>query len=243
MVVDGILLETEGGIYLSTDEGASWARDTPINILPSLQLPGMKALIKEASNTLIFSTNNGALWSPDTVGIGQETLLSIENVGTDVFLGTLNDGIFLSTNIGTGWKPVNEGLADSTFAILHAHRGELFAVSPSPDFWHTNFWRRPLSDFGISSVAQTPAIPSEIQSYPNPFSQRATITFTSEASGYADVRVVNLLGAEVAHLYSGELSPGEHSFAWDATGFAPGIYECVVRMNGSVRQIPMVLSR
>ena len=55
--------------------------------------------------------------------------------------------------------------------------------------------------------------------------------------------MVNLLGAQVAPLFSGELSAGEHSFAWDASGMLPGMYECVVRMNGQVQQVSMTLIR
>jgi hypothetical protein len=50
------------------------------------------------------------------------------------------------------------------------------------------------------------------------------------------VAMVNILGTEVAHLFSGELSAGEHTFAWDATSLPPGMYECIVQMNGSVQR-------
>ncbi len=84
------------------------------------------------------------------------------------------------------------------------------------------------------------AASADLRSYPNPFSQSATISFSSPESGYADVSVVNLLGVEVARLFSGEMDAGEHSFTWDASGVAPGMYECVVRMNGNVHQIPIL---
>ena len=51
--------------------------------------------------------------------------------------------------------------------------------------------------------------------------------------------VVNLLGSQVVRIFSGELAAGEHSFAWDANGMAPGMYECFVRMNGIVQRIPL----
>ena len=81
-----------------------------------------------------------------------------------------------------------------------------------------------------------------LHSYPNPFSQSSTIQFTPETSGYADVSIVNLLGTEVAHLFSGELAAGEHSFVWsNPTGLPDGMYECLIRMNGQVQTLPMVL--
>ena len=65
-----------------------------------------------------------------------------------------------------------------------------------------------------------------------------------EASGYADVSIVNLLGMQLAHLFSGEVGAGEHSFTWDAAKMtAPrGMYECLVRMNGQVETLPVVVA-
>jgi len=106
-------------------------------------------------------------------------------------------------------------------------------------------WRRPLSDFGISSVAQTPASAKpEIHIYPNPFSQSTQITFTSETPGYAEVSIMNMLGVEVARLLTGELGDGEHSLSWsNPTGLPDGVYECLVRMNGQVQTLPVVLMK
>jgi hypothetical protein len=36
-----------------------------------------------------------------------------------------------------------------------------------------------------------------------------------------------------SHLYSGELAAGEHSFTWSDPGICNGMYECLVRMNGT----------
>jgi len=46
---------------------------------------------------------------------------------------------------------------------------------------------------------------------------------------------------EVARIFTGEIDAGAHLFSWDARGFAPGMYECVVKMNGRVERVPMVL--
>jgi hypothetical protein len=75
--------------------------------------------------------------------------------------------------------------------------------------------------------------------YPNPFSQSTQISFTSQDAGYADISIVNLLGSEVARIFSGELDAGEHSFSWDAGGAAAGMYECVVRAGGEVQRIAL----
>jgi len=59
----------------------------------------------------------------------------------------------------------------------------------------------------------------------------------------ARVTVVNLLGEEVARVFEGALPSGEHSFVWSKPpGLPGGMYECVVQMNGTARQIPIVLA-
>ncbi len=106
--------------------------------------------------------------------------------------------------------------------------------------------------YGDDGVNLQPNHASMLTMYPNPFSQSTQITFTSPTSGYAEVSIVNMLGVEVARLFSGELGAGEHSFEWDAGKDActTGMYECLVRMNGqmddrssAVETLPVVLMR
>jgi hypothetical protein len=99
----------------------------------------------------------------------------------------------------------------------------------------------------VSGFADVPKLATSLvtplTSYPNPFTQSTTITLTTPTSGVAELLVANLLGEEVAHLYDGELGAGEHSFTWNASGFPPGTYWGLVRMNGLTQELPMVLSR
>ncbi len=97
---------------------------------------------------------------------------------------------------------------------------------------------------GDLEVQQPSSVNSNLQIYPNPFSQSTQITFSSQAAGYAEVSIVNMLGVEVARLFSGELGAGEHSFSWsNPTGLPDGTYECLVRMNGKVQTLPVALLR
>ncbi len=55
---------------------------------------------------------------------------------------------------------------------------------------------------------------------------------------------MNLLGVEVARLFSGTLEAGEHSFVWSKPAAMPdGMYECLVRMNGGVERVGMMVLR
>ncbi len=82
----------------------------------------------------------------------------------------------------------------------------------------------------------------QLNAYPNPLSQSATIRFTSAESGVARVTIVNLLGEEVARVFEGTLSAGEHNFQWSKPADLPnGMYECVVEINRRVQQVPMLV--
>ncbi len=81
-----------------------------------------------------------------------------------------------------------------------------------------------------------------IDVYPNPFSQSITISFSSNKRGPGQVTIVNLLGNPVAKLFDGVLDAGEHSFVWDSGTNTPGIYECIVQMNGRANRAAIILS-
>ncbi|MFI5201396.1 MAG: hypothetical protein ACHQNE_03320 [Candidatus Kapaibacterium sp.] len=77
----------------------------------------------------------------------------------------------------------------------------------------------------------------------HPFTQSTEITFISDAAGYADVSSVNLLSVGVGHFFSGEVGAGEQHFLWSkAPGLPDGMYEWLVRMNGHIETLPVVLT-
>jgi len=212
----------------------------------SIAVLGNSLFAAADGNTGIFrSDDSGVTWRAAKTGIPQDfgfvNTYVFSDVSGNLFMGSDNV-FFFSTNRGTNWVEAGEGLPKS--GVQFSNSVLSFTEFGSDIFVGTfgrGVWRRPFSEIiNPSSVAQTPAITSNIQSYPNPFTQSTTITFSSKDEGYADVTVVNILGSQVARVFSGELSAGEHSFLWDASSFAPGMYECVVRSNMQVQRIPIV---
>jgi hypothetical protein len=148
----------------------------------------------------------------------------------------------LSTNNGSSWTSLDAGIPFSPsgrpiVSWLEVIGTNIFVSAAG------YLWERPLSDFGTSAVSLTSPIENSVTNFPNPFTQSTTITFTTPEGGVADVNVVNVLGTEVARIFSGELSAGEHSFSWDANGLPDGVYECIVQLNGSVERVPIVLAK
>jgi hypothetical protein len=155
-----------------------------------------------------------------------------------VATGTGPDGVKRSSDRGQHWVSVQTGLSTTNIYCLDVHDGKLYAGTSD------GVWYRALSEMiGTSAVAEKPSTLS-LTVYPNPTASSTTISITPEGTGYAEISIVNMLGQIVATVYSGVLDASEHTFTWEAQAKAcatPGVYECVVRMNGKVQTVPIVV--
>jgi hypothetical protein len=62
------------------------------------------------------------------------------------------------------------------------------------------------------------------QNYPNPFNPATQITYSLPQSGHVTLRVFNVLGMEVATLFSGVQAAGDHEVQFNAGHLASGVY-------------------
>ena len=249
--------------YSSSDSGRTWVPEH--NGLPldssqdgvvydgchsvvSLTTLGSNLFAVTGCYGIFCSKDSGGSWVAANQGLPLSGTINsgisascITNDGSNLFAGTFDSGIYMSADSGLIWFPVNQGLSSLRIAALAVQSGYLFAGT----LGNGVCWRRPLSEMTAprSSVLTRQATNvSHSSVFPNPSSGPVQIEFTALPAAYADVRIVNLLGAEVAHLYSGELAAGKHSFLWsNPTGLPAGMYECVVRMDGIVEHAPILL--
>jgi hypothetical protein len=248
------------GVYRTTNNGTSWEHtstgfpDTNINTF-ALAVSGSNLLAGTYADGVFLSTNNGTSWTSANSGlasIGKSTIYSFATSGSNVFAAS-DSGIFLSTNNGASWNSLDTALNSATSSPVYGVLITSLIVVDSNLYAGTDVgvWKRPLSDFGISAVSPASLTQNSLVTFPNPFSSSTTINFTTSESGIANVSVVNVLGTEVARIFSGELSAGEHSFMWgNPTGLPDGMYECIVQINGSVddrssivERVPIVVAR
>jgi photosystem II stability/assembly factor-like uncharacterized protein len=163
-----------------------------------------------------------------------------------IIVGTYESGIYRSSDTGKTWYSYNAGNTNGyTDCFAKNQNGTIiFAGSGNAKKGIKGGGVFRTSNYTSSVENHLQQLANEISCYPNPFSQSTQITFTSQAAGYAEVSIVNMLGVEIARLFSGELGAGEHSFSWsNPTGLPDGMYECLVRMNGQVQALPVVLMR
>jgi hypothetical protein len=69
-----------------------------------------------------------------------------------------------------------------------------------------------------------PLRPLLLNSYPNPFNPSTTITFSLPSRSYVSLEIFDPLGRLVSTLVADELSAGQHSRQWNASGLPSGVY-------------------
>jgi len=243
------LFSIANGLFRSTNLGSTWAKVYSSNMAPLAEV-GPNFIGVSTNNASYISTDGGTIWLELQSGLPDDVAAFI-NSGTKIFAVSRAVGIYGSKDSGFTWLSANSGINSefvsgatngnpnyAPYTGISTDGTNLYAVNG-------NIWSRPLSQFPLivneSDVFQ-PSKTNLFSVYPNPFSKSTQITLTSQAAGYAEVSIVNMLGVEVARLFSGELGEGEHKFSWsDPTGLPDGAYECLVRMNGQVETLPMVL--
>ncbi len=81
------------------------------------------------------------------------------------------------------------------------------------------------------------------QNYPNPFNPSTRISYQLTANSFVSLKVLNLLGQEVATLVTAEQEPGEHSGEWNADGLPSGVYIYRLTTAGATTAKKMLLLR
>lgn len=82
------------------------------------------------------------------------------------------------------------------------------------------------------------------QNYPNPFNPTTNIQFDLVNSSKVSLKVFNVLGEVVATLVGGEaLSAGAHTYSFDASNLASGVYMYRLEANGISSTRKMVLMK
>ncbi|MFA6468049.1 MAG: FG-GAP-like repeat-containing protein [Bacteroidota bacterium] len=81
------------------------------------------------------------------------------------------------------------------------------------------------------------------QNFPNPFNPETKIQFSIPVSGRVQLRICDVLGREVALLLNEERDAGIHSFMWDGSFLASGIYFCTLHAGSFVDTKKLVLAK
>lgn len=85
-----------------------------------------------------------------------------------------------------------------------------------------------------SEETQTPAFFNLYAMYPNPFNGELKISYVLPFPGFVTMKVFNMLGREIAILYSGDQDTGEHLVTWNADTYPSSTYFVQVEFAGAI---------
>ena len=178
-----------GGVFLSTNNGASWN-----DITNEIGIGGNKYTVKSLAvinnnifagtdNGFYLSTNNGTNW----LLIGDVYIRSMVVRGSNIFAATKYD-VFLSTNNGINWKSVSYGLPMSEIYSLAINETNIFAGT-----WE-GVWKLPLLDITkVDNVNQN----KDILIFPNPASDFFTLCVNDNSYLNMNLNIYNITGSLV----------------------------------------------
>lgn len=98
----------------------------------------------------------------------------------------------------------------------------------------------------ITTVEQQEHMPTThavLVNYPNPFNPTTTIRFSVAAVGHVSLRVVDVLGREVAVLANSVMQPGSYEVQWNASGVSGGVYVCRLQAGSFTKTKKLLLLR
>jgi hypothetical protein len=195
---------------------------------------------------ILFVTNNSL------TATVEKPLVSLST--SDPRVDTINIGTRGFPDLGPG--ETNEGLYFRNFSFTYAD-GFLpnstlespirFTVTVSIDghpYWISGFDFIANKLTGIeNSIDPLPTVYVLKQNYPNPFNPNTTIQFQIPNSQFVTLKVYDILGKEVLNLVSKKLNQGNHSYTFDGSDLASGIYYYQL-VGGDYREVKkMILLR
>lgn len=132
----------------------------------------------------------------------------------------------------SSWNPMVEGQAQ-----IHT----MFAVDSSAGLhgdtegggdqgWSDVYWFFKKDQFAKARKTATPEFSLE-QNYPNPVvsGSRTTIPLSLVTTEYVTITITDVMGRELATVYTGQLSGGNHELAFSTQAMTPGMYQYIVQ--------------
>jgi hypothetical protein len=195
------------------------------------------------------SSDGGKTWSYITLAnsIGGINSVSALNHDTIYASGITDKNLILrSTNAGYSWDIVPMQL-DTNYSVTIAD-----GIALTSDGHPIAIFEDGISYIGPSKIfrleSDQEAISSDAPEFtaptanPNPISTFTTISIHASASSDAEVRLVNMLGIEVANVFAGHIAMGETQILWQRPPtVSAGAYQCLVKIGNEVKILPLVI--
>jgi len=196
---------------------------------PCPPLPPIPLLISPVDGAVGVSTSEPLVWR-DMYPWQYRIQVALDDSFNEVVID--ESGLF-------GHSIVPQGLMNSTRYYWRVNGTNSTGTGPWSDVWR-------FTTLATSLEEEDVEIPSTFflfQNHPNPFNPMTTIRYSLPRTVDVDIRVLDLLGEEVAILVSGREDAGTHSVTWDASGQPSGVYFYRLEAGGYVETKKLVLLR
>jgi hypothetical protein len=98
-----------------------------------------------------------------------------------------------------------------------------------------------LVEFGTTGIIETPATAMNLSSYPNPFSDFTTISYSLPVDGRVTLEVENLLGVTVKTLINETQTRGRYELKLSGRDLPDGVYTAILHLNGPEKEFRSVI--
>lgn len=223
-----------GGVFLSSDGGATWNPTSITNGTDDLAVIGTTVFAATGIGVK-KSVDNGLTWTAtaNTSGvIDNATALAV--IGNCLFVGTPGGSVYSSSDEGATWTNESTGAPGALSPEDFGMDGSFLYAGIN--FKAVGVWRRPLTNFtcgGTNGVNTPQEVNPSLQIYPNPSTGIFTLV---SGSPVADIKVYNVLG----ELIFTEKTDAT-TFTIDLTGNPAGVYFYQVSGGEGVRAGKLVV--
>jgi len=248
----GVDLDSAGRVWVA---GWTDAEDFPMVNAMDPTLTGFRDIfvmqLDPQSGNIIYSTYLGGTLPDEArdVALGPDGAVYVAGYTTsDDFPG-------YEGNFGAAYMLCRLGADGQTLDYNHyiesgsANRGNGVAMDTNGDIYLTGTLGVPasLTVTKLGNRFTTPArdlfpLATRLRgNYPNPFNPATTIEFSLDREQEVSLKVYDVAGREVADLYSGIRSVGDHQVRWNARGQADGVYMYRLKVGGTTLTRKMTL--
>ena len=238
----------DGNVWVSRNGGDTWtslSADLPERWVTSITAdPNDPATAYLTFSGYRFGTNMSHVYLTNDYGENWQDIngdlpdipvndLVIHPDNGTLFLAT-DVGVFFSENSGTNWQLLGIEIPPViiTDLTLHLPTETLVAATYGRSLWQINIGTE-------VRTTQATLLPLDWKVYPNPTKGQVQIKVTVEEAGVYQLMVFNPLGQQISQVFDGKLTPGDHQFSWDATGWPKGNY--IMRWHSSNRVSSSIL--
>jgi hypothetical protein len=156
----------------------------------------------------------------------------------------------LSQNSAIRWSTFDMGFAMSvssnTLVKSAVGQGFVGTIQQGNTRIESGFFADTLIRRTITSAVKELLVPLTYllrQNFPNPFNPSTNISFSLPTRSFVSLKVIDLLGREVATIVSEEMSAGNYSRQWNANGFSSGVYFYRLQAGSFIETKKLILLR